>query len=362
MARLASRLVGLLMAATLAACSLPSGGKSQQTANFTGKTVTIVSGFAAGGPTDLFDRLLARHLSQHLPGKPTVIVQDMAGAGGAIALNTLYNAAKPDGLTVDGTSDPSTAWAIQDPGVKYAIDKFQWVAGIPEGSIEYVRADTGIKSAADFKGYGGSLVFGGLSPTSNKDLYARLFLQALRVKYRYVTGYSGVATVNQAMRSGEVTMADASLTDYQAGVRPMISSNIAVPIAQTGMLNDDGSNVVPDPRSKLPTMPEVITEVTGKAPSGSELQAMKVMAGGHNSLRSLLLPPKTPADIVSAWRKAVAATFADQGFKNDAQRQFGLELTLLSGDKAQAISVNMASELKGHPDVVQLLQRMAKTR
>src|ERR671925_1475573 len=96
--------------------------------NFSGKTVTIIVGYKAGGGYDATARLLARHLPKHIPGKPTVIVQNMPGANSIIAANHIYNVAKPDGLTI-GTFNRNLpiAQLTKVEGVKFAMTKFAWI-------------------------------------------------------------------------------------------------------------------------------------------------------------------------------------------------------------------------------------------
>jgi tripartite-type tricarboxylate transporter receptor subunit TctC len=329
--------------------------------NFQGKTVTIVTGFAAGGPTDLFDRLYARYLPKHLPGSPQAIVQNQTGAGGLVANNNVFASAKPDGLTLLGNTDPATPWILKADGVKYDIGKFVWVGGVSEGSIEYVSAKTGVKAAADLKKPQAPIVLGGLALDSNKDLYVRVFLKAAGIDHKYVTGYAGVAPLNQAIQSGEISLTDASLTDYNTGVLPLIKSNVVVPLTQTGLLGESGQ-IVPDPRSNLPTMWDAVKTITGQPPSGAQAEAMMFLAAGHNALRALLLPPGTPDNIANTWRKATADVFADPAFKAEAQKQFGIELQYLPGDQAQKIVGATATLAEQHPEGTKLLQDLSKSK
>ena len=96
--------------------------------SYAGKTVTIVVGYKAGGGYDATARLLARHLPKHIPGKPTVIVQNMPGANSIIAANHMYNVAKPDGLTI-GTFNRNLpiAQLTSVQGVKYDITSSSWI-------------------------------------------------------------------------------------------------------------------------------------------------------------------------------------------------------------------------------------------
>jgi tripartite-type tricarboxylate transporter receptor subunit TctC len=364
-------IVGLLVAACGGASSsggAPAGAgpASSSTAkasavSFAGKTVTLVSGFAAGGPTDLFDRLLAKYLPQYLPGHPTVIVNDMTGAGGEIASNYVFRTAKPDGTTMLATSDPLTAWVLKDQGAQYDASQFVWVGGVPEADVQFVRTSTGIKSVADLRGYTGTLVFGGFAPSSNKDLQNRLYLDLLGVKYKYVTGYSGDATVNQAVRSGEVTFADSSISGYNTGDLPMQKQGLIAPLSQSGLTNAQGQ-IVADPRSPLPTDAQVIREVTGKAPSGTTYDALVAMTSSHDLLKSLALPPHTPAPVADAWRQAVAQVFKDPGFIAAAQKEFQEKLLLTPAAEAQQVVAHIASVMQRNPAALALVQKMAQIK
>src|SRR5713101_2403163 len=95
---------------------------------YSGKTVTIIVGYKPGGGYDATARLLARHLPKHIPGKPTVIVQNMPGGNSIIAANHLYNVARPDGLTI-GTFNRNLpiAQLTRVQGVKYDMTRFAWI-------------------------------------------------------------------------------------------------------------------------------------------------------------------------------------------------------------------------------------------
>src|SRR4030095_562474 len=79
---------------------LAYGQAAAQESFFKGKTVRIVVGFAAGGGFDTYSRAMARYWGRHIPGNPSIMVENMAGAGSLIAANHVYNAARPDGLTI----------------------------------------------------------------------------------------------------------------------------------------------------------------------------------------------------------------------------------------------------------------------
>src|ERR671925_201227 len=120
---------------------------------YAGKTVTIVVGYKTGGGYDATARLLARHLPKHIPGKPTIIVQNMPGANSMIAANHVYNVAKPDGLTI-GTFNRNLpiAQLTKVQGVKFDMTKFAWIgSAASEATILAIRADLPYKSFAELK-------------------------------------------------------------------------------------------------------------------------------------------------------------------------------------------------------------------
>jgi len=152
-----------LLFAVLAA--IPLAGFAQSSP-YAGKTVTIIVGYKAGGGYDATARLLARHLPKHIPGKPTVIVQNMPGANSMIAANHVYNVAKPDGLTI-GTFNRNlpVAQLTKVDGVKYDMTKFAWIgSAASECTILALRSDLPYKSVEELKKAKEPLVIGATGP------------------------------------------------------------------------------------------------------------------------------------------------------------------------------------------------------
>src|SRR5262245_4684340 len=121
--------------------------------SFSGKTVTIIVGYKPGGGYDATARMLARHLPKHIPGKPTVIVQNMPGANSVIAANHVYNVAKPDGLTIATFNrNLPIAQLTGVDGVKYDITKFAWIGSAAnESTILAIRADLPYKNFEELR-------------------------------------------------------------------------------------------------------------------------------------------------------------------------------------------------------------------
>ncbi|MBI2087988.1 MAG: hypothetical protein HYT78_04495 [Deltaproteobacteria bacterium] len=286
---------------------------------YKGKTLRLLVNFTAGGPTDIFARLMARYLSKHIPGTPGVIVENMGGAGGIIGANHVYGAAKPDGLTVGVFSGSHVAQILASSGVRYDLRNMPIIAGAAETSVVVIRADTGVKAPSDLLTLQKPIVVGGLGRESPKDLALRLALDLLGVGHRYVTGYKGVAEIRLAIKQGEVNYSSESLTGYNSAVVPMVREGVVVPLFQEGVLSPD-SEIVRDTRSALPSLKEVFVKVRGKEPSGSLWEAYKVLAGANSMLRFIAAPPKTPSEPVQILRGSFRETFEDPEFKAESDR------------------------------------------
>src|SRR3954452_19316093 len=154
------------LAAVLAALPMVAAA---QAPSFAGKTVTIVVGYKPGGGYDATARLLARHLPDYLPGKPTVIVQNMPGGNSIISANHMYNVAKPDGLTI-GTFNRNLpiAQLTKVQGVKYDMLKFAWIGSAAnEATILAIRNDLPYKNFDDLRKAKENVIIGSTGPGAN---------------------------------------------------------------------------------------------------------------------------------------------------------------------------------------------------
>ena len=326
--------VGLALVFLLQA-GVPAAGAQDN--YYKGKTVRFLVNFSAGGPTDVFGRLIARYFPKHVPGNPAVMVQNMAGAGGIIGANYVYEIAKPDGLTIGVFSGMYLPQILGGAGVRYDLNKMPIIAGAAETSIVYIRADTEIKSPVDLLKPAKPIVVGGFTRENNKDLALRLAFDLLGVPYRYVTGYAGVAELRVAVQRGEINVTSESLTGYNTGGALMVRDGTVVPLYQEGLLGPEGGTVR-DSRSDLPSFPEFFRTVKGSDPAGPLADAYKISGGSRTMLRFITAPPKTPNDLLQIMRKAFAATFADPDFKAEAERMLQFQPLTFVGEEAERVN------------------------
>ena len=386
LARAAALTLAVLLAASLAACGPAGSGTGSGAAPaakpiaqgaqpagqaappalradyFAGKTITALVNFSAGGPTDVFARLVAPHLEKYLPGQPKIVVENKPGAGGSIGSNQLYNASRKDGLTMGIFTSPFAQQVMEAEGVQYDSAGFVWLGGVSESSVSYAHVSLGARNAREMAQARGEIVAGGLSPESSKDLTLRTYLNMFGLKYRYVTGYPGQADINLAFRRGEVNYAEESLTSWVTNGAQFTKEGNAAPTSQRGILL--GGQIVRDPRvADIPTHMESAIEAKGEAVAQTvEYRAMKIIAQMSSMLRAILYPPGMSPELTAAMRQAVAQTFADAEFQAAAERQLGFQFVFVPGAEAQDQAQLIINQAREDTEALDYLKRLAKEK
>ncbi|MGB5081281.1 MAG: tripartite tricarboxylate transporter substrate-binding protein, partial [Burkholderiales bacterium] len=157
------------LAAAIALTAAAPGAGLAQSSPYAGKTVTLIVGYKPGGGYDSVARLLARHLPRHIPGSPTVIVQNMPGANSVIAANHLYKVAAPDGMTI-GTFNRNLpiGQLLKVEGVQYDMLKFAWIgSAASESTILAIRSDLPYRTFEDLKKAKEPVIVGATGPGAN---------------------------------------------------------------------------------------------------------------------------------------------------------------------------------------------------
>ncbi|HZE61258.1 MAG TPA: tripartite tricarboxylate transporter substrate-binding protein [Burkholderiales bacterium] len=307
--------------------------------NFAGKTVTIVVGYKPGGGYDATARMLARHLPDRLPGKPTVIVQNMPGGNSIIAANHMYNVAKPDGLTL-GTFNRNLpiAQLTKVQGVKYDMLKFAWIGSAAnEATILAIRNDLPYKNFEELRKAKEPVVIGSTGPGANTHDFPLLLKDLLSLNLKIVSGYSSSADIMLAVERKEV---DGRAGSYNS-LKPFIDRKLVRPIIRARS-NEAGIEQLP------------IDESFAKTPRAKAIMALR--SAPEVIARPYVLPPNTPADIVKAYRDAFAATIKDPALVAEAQKaQFDLDYT--SGDEAVKVLKEVLSQPK---DIVDEFSKYVK--
>jgi tripartite-type tricarboxylate transporter receptor subunit TctC len=310
--------------AALVALSCAPGARAED-AFYKGKRLTLMINFAPGGPTDIEGRLVAKHITKHIEGNPSIIVQNKDGAGGLVGTNFMGELAPKDGSMFAYLTSP--AWrSVVDPQVyHFDFKTFEFVGLQPGNAVYYVRTDLppGMKQATDIMKEQG-LVAAGLAVDTSKDLLLRLTLDMLGLNYRYITGYRSSNAARLAVQRGEASMHSESTPGYFAMVAPnMVKNGEVIPTWYDPSYNGEAFRIpkVMEGSPVLP-FPEFYKKVKGGSlPSGILWDTYRAnLAVDQSMLRAIVMPPGTPAAAVKALRKAIAELNNDKEFAADAMK------------------------------------------
>ena len=311
----------LLLALPLVFAALPAS--AQSVAEFyKGKTVRLVVGIGVGSGYDINARLLARHMSKHIPGNPTIIVQNQPGAGSLTMTNQLFAAGPFDG-TVFGASFnglPTTP-LLQPTGARFEPTKLNWVGSTNrETQAMYVWAASPVQTLADLTSV--EMIVGAQAPGSTQYDYPKLAEKLFGWKVKVITGYEATPKIHLAMERGEVHGTWANWSTLKAISEQWIKEKKIRILAQWAL-------------RKHPEMPDVplILEL---AKTEEQKQSMALALARLEFGRPFFLPPNVPADRVTAIRRAFDATMKDPEFVAEADK-LKIEIDPLTGEQVAAL-------------------------
>lgn len=275
----------------------PDGGDEQQERIFSGMTIVARDGGAApaAGP-DALPHLVARHLARHLPGRPTVSVVTLPGAGGRRAARHLAESAARDG-SVFGVLERGIAAGI-------APNSYGWIGAFaPDSGLVIVRRDSGFGAAADLLTR--ELVVGATLPQDESARLPRALNSVLGSKFRVIGGYRGIAALHQALERGEISGYVAGHADEaKASLIAWLQSGVAFPILQLG----------PRPLPWLADVPLA----AALAADAAQAAALERMFAVQRIGMPYVTPAGVPADRLAALRAGFDDMARDTGFRKDA--------------------------------------------
>lgn len=321
-----------------------------QEVEFSGQTVEFWMPFAEGGGSDVWARFLAPYLSEYLPGQPSVIVRNIPGGGSITGTNEFAARARPDGLTIIGTSaSTQIPYLLGDSRVRYDYNVLEPVFLSPAGAVVYISPKFGITDASELDQLGDTeLVFGSLGVTS-LDLVPLLAFEVLGLNVRHVFGMTGRGEGRLAFERGEATIDYQNSSAYLASVQSMVDAGEAVPLFSLGVLDSEG-NVQRDPTfPDLPHFVEAYEMMHGELPTGIEFDAYMALFGlGLAAQKPALLPEGTPSEIVDAWRQAFVDVVNDPEFQANSKEVLGDYQQAVGDDvdKLYRIATNVAPETR----------------
>jgi tripartite-type tricarboxylate transporter receptor subunit TctC len=305
---------------------------------YKGKRLKYIQSSAPGGGYDATGRTVARHLPRHIPGKPSIIFQNMPGAGGIKAGNFLYNVAPQDGSVIGGVQRTvPQAQIMRHKGVKFDVSKFQWLGSVTnESGVLIAMANAPVKKLADI--FTTSSFMGSVGPTDT-EFYPALLNNVMGAKFKIVSGYKGNPDIFLAMRRGEVHGVNGSWSSVKVGVGNDIKAGkirviVQMSLARHPALDKLGAPMIIDYIDRKHVLPQYTVE---EAKTFWRLMLTSKAMG-----RPQLVGPGVPKDRVKALRAAYMATMKDPAFVKDMERQ-GREVTPLSGEQVQKMIADIAA-------------------
>lgn len=338
-------LLAIAMAAGMITCNT-----SEITAQsfYQGKQVTLLVGPAAGGGIDTIARLFARTFSQKIEGAPTLIVQNMLGAGGAVALGHLAQRAPKDGTVLIYDVWLPLVQITRPSQVRFDYTTLSFVGAVRGGPwVVFARKDIvpgGMKQPADIA-KAGALVYAGQQPSLVLDIYGRLGLNLLKLKHKYVSGYPGAQQIRVAIERDEANVTTHGLQGYRSGVEPtLVKNGVVMPVWYFQRRDANGAYVASPLVPEMTSFLDLYRQIHGTGPSGFEWEAFELLNDLYGNASNFVWgPPGMEPAALPPLQKAFAATLLDPEFIAEQKRMFGLVYENVTSEEAKAIIARIGS-------------------
>lgn len=330
----------LVAVAVALGLAVPAAAVAQESQFFAGKTVRLVVGMPPGGGVDIYARLVQRHIEHHLPGKPSIVAQNMPGAGSLRAVQSLT--ASPDDGTVILTFSSSlvTESILSPERVKVDFRSFSFLGNVAEDSrVCFVRAAIGARSWPAFAAREG-VVFGGTAAGTSGNLDVAIMRNLLGVRLKLVQGYAGSAEKRLALEKGEIDGDCAGATSLPDGW--LKDGKVDVVIKHS-------PNALPGIGPDVPYAGALLKD-TGDRRVYDFLVAPQLLG------RLFLVSSKIPAERLATLRKAFDAAMADASFRAEATK-LGLVVSPTPGDE---VDRSIAALYATPPEIIARARAIAR--
>jgi len=327
--------IRLVTAALAIASAIAFPARADDVADFfSGKTLTIQVGFGAGGGYDATTRLVARHFGDHVPGKPSVVVQNMPGAGSLKAANFLYNAAPKDGSVLSVFASTAAAEPLfGNTKARFDPRKFEWIGNMHrdiEACGVWKGAGVGIRTLPDLLASKKTILFGSTSPAASTSQKPMLIKHLFGANLKVINGYKGTRDVNLAMQNGELQ-----------GTCGMFESSVKGAFAHD--VKDGNLNLfVQFSLGRKPAIFGSATPIMTMIKKPEDRKIAELLLGLNAITRPLAAPPGVPKDRVAALRKALMDTMKDPAMIADGER-IKMDFDPMTGEEVEKLFVDFSN-------------------
>jgi tripartite-type tricarboxylate transporter receptor subunit TctC len=330
-----------LYIALMASQTSPSSAQSD--ANFYNrKQIRLIVSTDAGGAYDTYARIMAQVLKDHIPGNPTIVIQNMPGASGLKTANYMYTSAPRDGTVIASTHASILTTQLTSPGAAtFESTRFSWIGSVTtDPFIGYVWHTVPIQTLDDTRKT--EVIMGGVSVGASSVDYAIMARDMFGLKFKIVTGYKASNDVKLAMERGEVqgTFANGWSSIKTAEPEWLRDKKIRI-IVQHGF-------------RKLPELPDVPLFID-LAQNEADRQAMIFMLARQEVAKPYFAPPDIPSERLAILRRAFDATVRDPKFAALAAKA---NIALEGPMTADEVAALVAKVAQTPPAVVQRVTRM----
>ncbi|HET9150046.1 MAG TPA: tripartite tricarboxylate transporter substrate-binding protein [Alphaproteobacteria bacterium] len=336
-----ARVVRCAAGAALAVCFIASSAAADAVGDFyKGKQLTLIISLPPGGGYDAYARAVGRHLADHLAGAPTVVPQNMPGAGGLRATDYLYSKAPKDGSVI-AAIQPTVPFEplFGTPNANFDVTRFNWL-GSPNSEVGLLITwhASPVKTIAAAESH--EFTVGATGAASTPAYYSRVMNAVLGTKQKIVSGYSGQPEALLAMERGEIDgFGSAFWSSLKATKADWISGHKINILLQYAL----------EPHPELPNVPFALD----LAKNAEDKLLLEVAVAPLSVGRPFVAPPGVPADRLKALRTALQATFKDPAFLADAKKQRLEVTTTKTGEQLSAI---MAKVYAAPPKIIARLR------
>ena len=321
--------LGACAALSTAAFAAPASAQNF----YAGKTITFIAGSAPGGGYDQLARLVSRHLGKHIPGEPSIVVQNMPAAGSLVAANLLYNSSPRDGTFI-GLLQRGMLLAKLTMGnqVQFDLGKFNWLGSLnSETAVSLAMATSPVQTTKDL--FEKELVVGG-ETNVDPEITPLLYNNLLGTKFKIVNGYNGTTEIGLAMERGEVQgIGDWSWSSLKVQHADWLRDKKVRVLLQGALIKNP----------ELPDVPEAMSFAKGDL----ERRTLQLFFTQKTAARPMLAPPGVPADRMAMLRDGFVAMGKDADFLADAAKS-NLEVGIISSaevEKAIGLITSAAPEV-----------------
>jgi tripartite-type tricarboxylate transporter receptor subunit TctC len=319
------RLAAAIVLATVLAAAGAASAQDSVEGFYRGKTVTITVGSAVGGGYDTYARLVGRHLGRHIPGSPTVIVQNIAGAGSNKAASYVALQAPKDGTAIGAVQSGAILQPLlSDQSVPHDPSKFAMLGSANKSVyLCLVRSDAPLKTFREL--FDTQVILGTSSEGATLRDYPVMLINVLGLRLRLIGGYAGSREIVLAMDRNEVQgMCGMDWSSLSTQQRDWVSGGFVRLLAQEDVIGHPAMN-----RMGVPL-------ATSFAKNAEDRQIMEMIYSQNLIGRPYFAPPGVPADRIAALRRALSAALEDKALLADAEKS-GLEIGAMDGEEMQSL-------------------------